>query len=446
MPVTQGGYMRQLRIRNFEAVKVARIDIDKKLNLVIGPQSSGKSTIAKVLYFCRKIRDFYAEYLSQTENFEQVHRNEDYIGFLKYIRGRFIACFGTTLHMEAFEIEYWYHGVEERVTISLEGKYAKIRFSQMLREKIERSLAEAREIHESSDIRTASFLEKKKFHEELLTHYREIGGKEIFCDQDEIIYIPAGRSLLAVMSDQMSVIDNQSLDLPMQNFIELIQETRKKFGTRLDRMVRDYVKTVNGQIKNADVDMAYDLIKKILKADYISDTDGEKLYYAKDKWVKLIYSSSGQQESLWILLPMFVRILENRKIFLVIEEPEAHLFPEAQLAMVEMISLFVHSTGSSVFLTTHSPYILTSLNLLIHSALVENRRKTTGENVIVPRILRMPGSELDAYLIEPEKKEFLKNMKSKESGLIDALEIDHISDVINQKTNQLLDLEYEDDM
>ena len=37
-------------------------------------------------------------------------------------------------------------------------------------------------------------------------------------------------------------------------------------------------------------------------------------------------------------------------------------------------------------------------------------------------------------------------MKSKESGLIDALEIDHISDVINQKTNQLLDLEYEDDM
>ena len=211
-------------------------------------------------------------------------------------------------------------------------------------------------------------------------------------------------------------------------------------------MVRDYVKTVNGQIKNADVDMAYDLIKKILKADYISDTDGEKLYYAKDKWVKLIYSSSGQQESLWILLPMFVRILENRKIFLVIEEPEAHLFPEAQLAMVEMISLFVHSTGSSVFLTTHSPYILTSLNLLIHSALVENRRKTTGENVIVPRILRMPGSELDAYLIEPEKKDFLKNMKSKESGLIDALEIDHISDVINQKTNQLLDLEYEDDM
>lgn len=36
MSVTQGGYMRQLRIRNFEAVKVARIDIDKKLNLVIG--------------------------------------------------------------------------------------------------------------------------------------------------------------------------------------------------------------------------------------------------------------------------------------------------------------------------------------------------------------------------------------------------------------------------
>ena len=268
----------------------------------------------------------------------------------------------------------------------------------------------------------------------------------MFHDNDEIIYIPAGRSLLSVMSDQMNVIDNRSLDLPMRNFIELIGETRKKFGTRMDRMVSDYVKTVQGQIKNADVNMAYEMIKKILKADYISDSDGERLYYTKNKWVKIAYSSSGQQESLWILLPLFVRILENRRCFVVIEEPEAHLFPDAQKTIVEVISLFIYSTGSSVLLTTHSPYILTAWNLLAHSYIVETKKKVIGKESVVPKALRMPVEGMDAYFVGNSGNNYLKNITRSESGLIDAMEIDRISDIINNRTERLLDMEYADDM
>lgn len=434
--------MRKLIIHNFCAVSNAELDMDKSLNLLIGAQASGKSTIAKVLYFCRKIRDFFAEYLSRSEHFERGHKNEDYINFLKYVRGCFISCFGTTLHMESFEIEYWYYGENEKVTIFLQDKYAKIKFSQIMREKIEKSLVDARAIHEESDIRDASFLEKQRFQKELKAHYEEIGGKDIFSDEDEIIYIPAGRSLLSVMSDQLNVIDDRSLDLPMKNFIELIQETKKNFGTRMDRMVSDYVKTVQGQIKNADVDMAYDMVKKILKADYVSDSDGEKLYYTKHKWVKIAYSSSGQQESLWILLPLFVRILENKQCFVVIEEPEAHLFPDAQKTMIEMISLFIHSTGSSVLVTTHSPYILTSWNLLMQSYMVETVKRITVKEPVVPKNIRMPEGKVDAYIVETGKTESVRLIKSEDSGLIDAMEIDGISDVINKETEQLLDMEY----
>lgn len=437
--------MRRLRIHNFAAVSEAELDIDKNLNILIGAQASGKSTIAKVLYFCRKIRDFYVEYLIQPEHFERGHKNEDYINFLKYIRSCFISCFGTTLHMDSFEIEYWYCGANEKVVIVLEDKYAKIRFSPILKEQIERNLQDVRMIHESPDAQTKSFLEKLRFQEELREHYDEI-AKKMFHDSDEVIYIPAGRSLLSVMSDQMNVIDNRSLDLPMRNFIELIGETRKKFGTRMERMVSDYVKTVQGQIKNADVNMAYDMVKRILKADYISDSDGERLYYTPNKWVKIAYSSSGQQESLWILLPLFVRILENRRCFVVIEEPEAHLFPDAQKTMVEMVSLFIYSTGSSVLLTTHSPYILTAWNLLLHSYIVETKKKITGKEAVVPKALRMPVEEMDAYLVGNNQKTYLKRITTEDSGLIDAMEIDRISDVINKGTERLLDMEYEDDM
>ena len=437
--------MRRLEIRNFEAIRNAELDIDKNLNILIGAQASGKSTIAKVLYFCRKIRDFYVEYLIQAEHFERGHKNEDYMKFLRYVRSCFISCFGTTLHMESFEIQYCYYGNDEKVVIVLDDKYAKIRFSPNLRTQIEKNLQDARSIHESQDAQTKTFLEKLRFQEELREHYDEI-AKELFHDNDEIIYIPAGRSLLSVMSDQMNVIDNRSLDLPMRNFIELIGETRKKFGTRMDRMVSDYVKTVQGQIKNADVNMAYEMIKKILKADYISDSDGERLYYTKNKWVKIAYSSSGQQESLWILLPLFVRILENRRCFVVIEEPEAHLFPDAQKTIVEVISLFIYSTGSSVLLTTHSPYILTAWNLLAHSYIVETKKKVIGKESVVPKALRMPVEGMDAYFVGNSGNNYLKNITRSESGLIDAMEIDRISDIINNRTERLLDMEYADDM
>lgn len=437
--------LRRLRIHNFAAVGDAELDIDKKLNVLIGAQASGKSTIAKVLYFCRKIRDFYVDYLIRSENFERGHKNEDYVNFLKYTRTCFISCFGTTFHMDSFKIEYCYFGNGEKVVIVLEDKYAKVRFSPGLKELIQKNLHDVRQIHESSNSQTLSFLDKRKFEDELREHYSEI-AKEIFHDSDEIIYIPAGRSLLSVMSDQMNVIDNRSLDLPMRNFIELISDTRKKFGTRMDRMVSDYVKTVQGQIKNADVNMAYDMVKKILKADYISDSDGEKLYYTENKWVKIAYSSSGQQEALWILLPIFIRILENKRSFVVIEEPEAHLFPDAQKTIVEMISLFIYSTGSSVLLTTHSPYILTSWNLLMHSYIVETKKKVSGKEPVVPKAVRMPVGEIDAYLVGSADPKYIKKIITEESGLIDAVEIDQISDVINQHTERLLDMEYGDDL
>ena len=45
-----------------------------------------------------------------------------------------------------------------------------------------------------------------------------------------------------------------------------------------------------------------------------------------------------------------------------IEEPEAHLFPEAQCEVMNLISLLSHNFDSQFFITTHSPYLLTILN------------------------------------------------------------------------------------
>ena len=48
--------MQKIIINNFGAVKNAEIDI-KKVLILIGEQASGKSTIAKLIYFFRSLRD-----------------------------------------------------------------------------------------------------------------------------------------------------------------------------------------------------------------------------------------------------------------------------------------------------------------------------------------------------------------------------------------------------
>lgn len=183
----------------------------------------------------------------------------------------------------------------------------------------------------------------------------------------------------------------------------------------------------------------------MLRGDYVNESDGEKLYYSDREYVKLMYASSGQQEVLWILLLIFIRILEQRKVFLVLEEPEAHLFPSAQKDIIELIALLINSTGSTVFITTHSPYILTSINLSVYSAKVENRI-LSSTTPIVKKLLRISPNQMDAFIIDNSNGFIFNSIKDKDEQLIDATQIDGISNFINQATERIMDLEIQHDM
>lgn len=436
-------------IKNFGPINNLKIDVDKSINMIIGPQASGKSTIGKLLFFCKKMRDYYIDFILQDVTLLQMHPNELYINFLKYIRRNFMGCFGTTKHMPSFEISYSYQN-GETVVLSLRDGYAFIKFSYELENEIKMSLLDAYSIYRDNSLQgnldfVTNFNNKLHLKNEMKVHFAELANR-IFGSDEDIIYIPAGRSLLSVLSDQLDVIDISILDLPMKEFIERIRITRARFGTKLDGVVNDYVKTVQGQIKNTDVSIAKELIKNILKAEYVNDTDGEKLYFDNTHWVKLIYGSSGQQEALWILLLLFVAILENKKSYIVLEEPEAHLYPVAQKYIVELIALTMNSTNSKFLVTTHSPYILSSTNLLIQSASVENRIAVNkNEETIIKKQFRIPSQKISAYKIGENDKNTLKSIIDKASGLIESIEIDSISEKINEEAEKLdiLEMKYD---
>jgi len=431
--------VRRISIDNFGALGRISLRLDRPLQVIIGPQASGKSTLGKSIYFCRKIRDYLSDYAREVLN-GQI-QSEYYTNFLKYLRNPFMGCFGTTKHMDRFTIRFTYDEIANKyVSISLDkDRYASFQFSDSLRVEIENLFREL--VHTAE--RIPDSITDAYFAQRDILELIKRQAKKIFADDENLLYIPAGRNLLATVPDliqpdpdatrSMLHIDFSRTDLITQEFIRYIQQMRARFGSKLEEITQNYLKTVKGQIRNKDVELACDLVKKILKAEYVCDRDGEKLYYEDNKWVKLMFGSSGQQEVLWALNCIFLAILQNEKTFLVFEEPESHIFPDAQELIAELVSLMIHSSGSEVLLTTHSPYMLTAINLLIYSGKVEK----SNESAIVERQFRMKSGSVAAYLLPGSKKNAI-NLIDPTRGLIDALQIDGVSDRINERMDELL--------
>jgi predicted ATPase len=439
--------MKSIKICNFGPIKDITLDLEKDIQIFIGAQATGKSTICKVVYFCKKIRDYTLGFLMDIEQFRDNHPNEYFNNYMKYLTRQFMGCFGKTTHMQKFDIIYTFGNNQINIKLNNDGF---VRFT--LDEDLKKDIYQL--ITSSVDMLTQSLNNEKIY--SLIDNVTVLAMMKkqlksmldkIFNDLSEIIYIPAGRSLLASMSEQLQSFSITDMDLTMQEFINLIRVTKSKFGTRIPEIVKSYTKTIKGQINNTAIDQAYGIIKKILKADYTSESDGEKIYFDDYHWVKLMYGSSGQQEALWILMLSFVIILEKQKSFVIIEEPEAHLFPIGQKNIISLIALMVNSTNSQAIITTHSPYILTSLNILLYSGKIENEKRRSG-GVVLPKIFRLNYSKFSAFKLENEPNTLfhIESIMDAESNLIKTDYIDEVSEITNTELEKLIDMEINDDM
>ncbi len=103
--------MQKIYIKQFMAIQEAEIELENAL-LLIGEQASGKSTIAKLVYFFRSLREDLV-YLA----YEKIDSDDDLISaFRKKISTKFYSFFGSTGHSRDFEIKYFY-SPEKHITL-----------------------------------------------------------------------------------------------------------------------------------------------------------------------------------------------------------------------------------------------------------------------------------------------------------------------------------------
>ena len=417
--------MHQLSIHKLGPIQHCELSV-KKYTILTGYQASGKSTIAKVNYFFRTLKEDISQLILRRSFVPTGGGRRRLTGdFESVVRTKFLSTFGSSYSMEhEMEVAYQYApGVKISVRLVenqnyLSPNYVWVDYSQPIREFL-------------NQYETLLSLEHERLKQEL---------EDLFEDNLETVYIPAGRSVLTLLGSQFnyfySTMDDAQkrlLDSCTRDYLERVMKLRPQFANGLEGLVEG--ETIAAP-QCALYQEALDLIGKILKGRYTFSGEEERIWVGAGRYVKINFASSGQQECVWILNLLYYYIALHKPVYFIIEEPESNLFPESQKLIVEFISL-VAGAGNGVLLTTHSPYVLGAVNNLLYAGLVGRlSREKTAEIVSA-------GKWIDAGLCEARFVENggAKDCMDRELMQIDNSLLDQISHSINQEYDVLFEME-----
>lgn len=384
--------MAKMHIETLGPIKNLNIDIGQ-FNLLIGEQATGKSTICKAVYFFREMKndfiDFY--YNNVIDGIAEKDSQKELCRRMEYT---FRQIFKSSLSTSSkYELEYFY---QEGISIKISSKQTTVygikHFDVQYSSKMS---TEMKNIEELTRKYHMSLKEQDEFSDfvkkERMRIYKKIVDKitNLLGDDMSTYYIPAGRSVLSLISQQKTRLNYDTMDLINRKFLQYIEEIQPFFCEG----IREVHRQIGNGIYNFNVPMMIEQIIGNLQGEYVY-SDGSEYLKLTENQEKIPVSavSSGQQEELWLLNELYVLLLSGEKAFIIIEEPEAHIYPLLQRDLLEFIVQVMNLTGSTVLITTHSPYILTASNVLFRGGKL---------------IERAPDSETDIADILGEKKYIL---------------------------------------
>lgn len=334
----------------------------KPLTVFIGVQGSGKSLASQLLYFLRDSTYLMANY-AKGENYENTIRKVvDRLRSTDQSLGTFVSK-GT----------------------------AQIHYSCKTDSELKRSIS----INKNLTISPIKAF-NKEFEVEIKELLNKLQAKPSLRDeiQRKALFIPAERTLFSrFLNSGMPT----GLPIPMREFENVLARGRDIYTGWLKK---------EQEMPQEAIEIEH-IVQRSLRGSVRYEQAG--LYSGKWQWVpdgrekpiQIAMASSGQMEA-WPLVfaaqTAFSLKQDERPIFLHIEEPEAHLHPSAQVAMVHILAYLVNQ-GFRVLVTTHSLTVLYTINNLM--AAYQMLPGKTYEDVPAENV-RLSPDDLSAYLFTGE--------------------------------------------
>ncbi len=124
--------MQKIVIKKFGPLQEIDLDV-KDVMLFIGSQATGKSTIAKTIFFFKYLKDDLYKFF--VESFEKNNFDKPLGSFARAIRQKFLNYYGASTYLENIELQYFY-SQEVWIKIDLEknNKFITPQFSKIFRD------------------------------------------------------------------------------------------------------------------------------------------------------------------------------------------------------------------------------------------------------------------------------------------------------------------------
>jgi len=433
--------MHHLTIKKLGPISYCEMDCCHFMTLT-GIQASGKSTIAKAIYYFRTIKDdiYQLAQRQAMENAKQIDSIEPVTQLRRSLEGilrdKFMRIFGSSWGMDqAMRMEYSFSpGYSVSVSLKKESVYSTPNYIWITLSPDLRDFLNQKDQSLSATTLGVPEEQKKALLKEL---------QDIFDDHETVVYIPAGRSMITLLSQQLSYIyttmqesQRRTMDYCTQDYIERILRLKPEFSDGLDGLAAFL--SARKQLDSKTIKLAKGLIGKVLRGTYCLSGGEERIMFDNSNYVKINFSSSGQQESVWILNLLYYYLLGSDPVLFIIEEPESHLFPESQKFIMELIAL-VNNSGHSMVITSHSPYVLGALNNLLYAGQFKGTSNEEDASRVIPKSLWLDHKQFGAWFVKSGTIEYCMDP---ELNLIENERIDEISKTINKEYDQLFDIQY----
>lgn len=421
--------MEKIIIRDFGPIEYIDFTLGKSFNIIIGEQATGKSTLAKLIYFFKDIiNDLESALIRQPERIKNNTANEILEKYYLNVRRKFIVSFGSYNLKENSKIVYYYEN-ERKAILAISNGNLEFCYDKNTEIAIKNILDKSLILLNGKN-NVEETLQQISFYAYLIDN--------LFENYKRRMFIPACRS--RVMEFTSTGINTffgrrKSTDIYFDYMLNNITYFRFFAETFSKNNIYEVYRQNNNSVDDLKTrfNEINELKKRILKGEYKWDKKNNKDFISinNEQNIPIEYGSSGQQESVWILNLLTMILKENIKTFLIIEEPEAHLFPNAQWELVKLISLVINTTKSEIIITTHSPYILSSFNLLKYASKVE-KDENDG---IIKNYFRISDDNIAAFKLQNGKS---IDIIGENEDFIKSEEIDGISEYINEKFEELL--------
>lgn len=350
--------MKHLVIRNIGPVKEAEIEL-KRFNFIIGPQSSGKSTVAKILSTCSWIE----KEVTTTMNEKAIEDADSFVSLMEDFH-KMIDYFD-----DDSEIEY----ETDVVSIILKGKEFQISLKNQelyRREKIcyipsERNAVTLPELQgfEFGQTNLRSFLfdwynAREFYGEENKTDILNLGVRYYYDPseqkyKDRIEHVNGKTYKIPLGSASSGLQSVVPLQIMMQYY------TNQYFNTFAEKTSFDS-DTKTRLIQNRVVD------KYVLSVVYPGFDPKKRNELIKEQNDRIHEGNPEARALLEKYREELERLTVPVRTSFIVEEPEQNLYPFTQIDLLEaIVELCSNERGHGCTITTHSPFVLNYLNVLI---------------------------------------------------------------------------------